>query len=121
LKYEKLHSKSLQRLRKAEGVEVAFVSGGEAVYDPEMDEYTETPEGSSVVGLAVELPGNPEEYAALDLLLYRPITLFFVPYTHGEAPGHASHVFWAGKDRAIKQSFPVRPDGVYIGARLILV
>jgi hypothetical protein len=121
MSYVAVHAKALNRMRSKQAVTVTFVGPVEGEYDPETDTYLPPGEDRSVMGLALELPGNAEEYAALELILQRPITLFFVPFARGAAPAHDSQVLWAGEARAIKQSFPVRPDGIYIGARLILV
>jgi hypothetical protein len=75
----------------------------------------------TITGYAVELPGDPEEYAALELIQRNPATLFFVPDHPLQADMIGLFVEWAGRTRIVDKRFPIRPTGVMIAARLIVL
>lgn len=102
--YVAKHTKALQKVRD-NGAPVTF-----------SQPYPAT---GNITGQAVELPGDPEEYQALELIGQEPITLFFVPDVFGDSPALRSVVPWAGKDRVVARIFPIRPDGTMIAARVV--
>lgn len=111
--------KQARRVVNTKGAAVAFSVVGEGDYNDETDEF-EPPVNSSVPGLAVEVPGDPEEYERLGLIKANPVTLIFVPDTIGQAPPLHSHVSWAGTRRIVQSVLPYRPAGVVAAARVVL-
>jgi hypothetical protein len=73
-----------------------------------------------VEGDAVEVMGNPEEYIGMDLVRSEPVTLLFVPNQLNALPGLGAVAHWAGTDRTVQATYPIRPQGVGLAARLIL-
>lgn len=100
--------------------------GTDVVFNPsDSDTYSgsgEWTDGASdtIAGKAVEIPGDPAEYEPLELIGKDAATLMFVPTTIGSIPQQGFTATWAGKVRTVKQSFPFRPAGVAIMAKVIL-
>jgi hypothetical protein len=118
--------KYLQMLEKvtSKGADVSFDEGkAESTFDPLTDTFTghATAPPTAVTGKAVEIPGDPEEYAVLQLIAQSPATLLFVPDRMGQTPADNSICLWGGVLRSVKQVFPIRPAGTVIGARVICV
>lgn len=119
MSFEGKHSDALAKVRRY-GAPVSFDTTTPGEYNPATDTQ-EDPVVSSVAGHAVETPGDPEEYEVLELIGTGAVTLMFVPTVYGETPKLGSTAHWAGALRTVKQIFPIRPDGVLIAARVILV
>lgn len=119
MNYTAKHAQALKKVER-DGVAVEFKRSTPGVYNPETDTHS-PPTEQSVLGFAVELPGDPEEYAELELIPLEPVTLLFVPEVMGETPMQNGQVYWAGKTRTVKQIFPYRPAGVLLAARVIVV
>ena len=117
--YVAKHSSALAKVRDA-GVLVSFDTVTPGVYDPTTDTQ-DPPVRSSVEGYAVEIPGDPEEYKALELIPAHPITLMFVPNVLGETPVIGSTITWAGELRTVNQQFPIRPAELTIASRVIAI
>lgn len=117
--YVALHASLLQRLKKlGTAVTVGSADSG-AVYNPSTDSWT----GGAVndiPGFAVEVPGDPEEYQTLELITAQPATLLFVPVTFDSTPALGMGVTWAGTARTVRAVRPIRPDGRFVGGRLLL-
>lgn len=118
--FRRTHARVLRSLQ-GRGAAVRFsagVTGG--VYDPQTDTWS----GGQVVaveGIAVEVPGDLQEYEALEVIGKGATTLTFVPTTFGQAPGKGSAVQWAGRTRTVRAVRPVQPAGQAIAARVVLV
>jgi hypothetical protein len=118
--YVAKHAKALAKLQE-DGVPVVFVDEviDASHYNPLTDGQTD-PTVESVPGNAVEIPGNPEEYEKLELIVYQTITLLFVPTVMGQTPKIGNRVVWAGELRTVKYHFPIRPAGVLIADRVLI-
>lgn len=92
--------------------------GGGGTYDPDAG-WQENPE-AGVNGKAVELPGEAQEYEALELIGTDAVTLLFVPTVMGELPRLGYDGTWAGKVRTVRQVFPIRPAGTALLARVVM-
>jgi hypothetical protein len=117
--YTQKHLDALEKVTE-KGAPVSFDAEGTGAYDELTDTEVEVP-GSSVAGFAVEIPGNADEYEALELIGHEAVTLFFVPTVMGQKPAKNSKVNWAGALRTVKENFPIRPAGVYFAGRIIVV
>jgi|SRR5690606_12254112 len=117
--YEAKHAKALKKVQNG-GAPVTFTKTVPGSYDPVTQEHTQ-PSEITVSGSAVEIPGDPEEYAASDLIPRNPVTLIFVPAERGQELEQNMVCEWAGLNRSVFQRFPIRPDGVVIATRVILV
>lgn len=101
------------------GADVVFDTTSTESFD-ETAEAAET-NASSITGKAVEVPGDPEIYAGLELIHSEPVTLIFIPSVIGSIPPLGSTVAWAGVVRTVRDRMPYRPAGIAVAARLILV
>lgn len=117
--YSPVHAKALQKVQD-KGAPAVFYLRDPGDYDPDQDKYPDPSETGTVEGSAVELPGDPEEYAAMDLIPTAVLTLFFVPDTFGEAPPLSAVILWAGAKRTVRAIIPIRPAGELIAARVIV-
>lgn len=115
-----LYAKALGKLKARGAIAVAFTVVTPGAFDP-LTETDSPPTSSTVSGWAVELPGDPEEYAAMELIGTEAITLMFAPDTLGDKPPLGSSIEWAGAARTVKQTFPIRPFGDLVAAKVILI
>lgn len=116
--YVAKHARALEKLEEA-GVAVSFRVSTPGEYNELTDEIGE-PTITSVDGRAVEIPADPEEYEARNLILSQTITLFFVPTVMGELPDQHSTVAWAGSLRTVSALIPIRPAEVVIAAKVMV-
>lgn len=114
---ERLHTAVLKTVRN-KGTAVTVTRASDEVYD-ETDSVA-SGSSSDISGYAVEILGDPEEYAATELVGSAPATLWFVPETPGSLPTLRSTVPWAGETKTVRAAYPVRPDGTGIAARLVV-
>ena len=117
--YTEKHSKALAKIQARRGVQVTLTSETPSSFNAETDELETTP--VSVKCYAIELPGDPNEYATNGLTESDPATLFIVPVTYGERPRLHSVVEWAGRERVVRRLFPYQPDGTFLAARVLVV
>jgi hypothetical protein len=75
---------------------------------------------ATISGTAVGVPGDPDEYEALGLVLSKARTLVFVPDTAGEYPDERYAIVWAGESYDVKSSRPTAPNGTALAARVVL-
>lgn len=118
-KYATDHASALTDVTEA-GAAVTFSKTTPGTYTESTDSWS-TPVTTSCPMSAVEVPGDDQEYAALDLIQMNPVTLFAVPTTFGDLPTLDMTGTWAGAGRSIKKIRPLRPDGTVIGAFLVCV
>lgn len=92
------------------GAIVTFTRGGAAVYDPATDTWTG---GSStpVSGVAVQIDGNPDRFAALSLVLVNPVTLLVAAQGLTITPRPGDAMLWAGLTYTVKDVKPTAPAG----------
>lgn len=99
------------------GADLLFVAGGgsQPVYDPVTDEWT-NPGGTttSVGGKAVQVAGDPDRYAALNLVLVNPVTLLVAAKNLTTKPKVGMQVAWAGELYTVRDVEPTAPDGTAI-------
>lgn len=112
------YSRALTKTRK-NGAAVTFQLEIPGTHIPATDTFT-SPSTVTVPGFAVEIPGDPEEYAQYGLTIEQAITLFFVPYPSGVKPELQSTLVWSGTKYTLAYVVPIRPDGDFLGGRLIL-
>ncbi len=81
---------------------------------------------TTIVGTGVEVPGSPERYAALGLILSTMPTLLFRPTATGLRANTADFVqpgdglTWAGKAYTVKDVDATAPDGFVLEARIVI-
>lgn len=115
--YAAKHAQAYARLAK-DGAEVTFKAGSEGTYNPD-GSWTDNAV-ANVAGNAAELPGEVQEYEALELIGKDAVTLLFVPATIGQLPGLGYAATWRGKTRTVRRVAPIAPAGVAIMARVVL-
>lgn len=98
---------------KRKGGKITFAGGGAPVYDPITDQWSGG-SATSVVGSAVQVPGDPDRMAALSLVLVNPVTLLVAASGLSIVPQPGGTFTWAGKTYTIKFCEPVAPDGTPI-------
>ena len=93
-------------------------------YDAATGTYT-SPVTTTITGSAIEVKGNPQQYAALGLTQSGAPTLLFTP-TDYELQSYTDEfvlpgdqVEWNGQPFTVKAVFPIAPDGIVIMARVI--
>lgn len=116
MSYATDHADALADVTEA-GTAVTFSLTSPGTYDATTETYSGG-STTSCAGYAVEMEGDPKEYA--DLITQNPATLFFTPSTFGDLPLIDSVGTWAGLSRTVKRIFPLRPDGTVIAARLVV-
>jgi len=103
----------------AAGVPVTFSRVGLLVYDATSDNsYPAAP--TLIAGYAVRVKGNPLKYQALSLVQSEAPALLFAPSVLGGLPLPGDTVTWAGADYTARDVEPEAPDGVAIGATVIV-
>lgn len=75
---------------------------------------------ATVAGYAVRVRGKPLTYQALALIESESPTLEFIPNVYGQLPALNSTAVFGGKSYATADVEPIAPDGVAIGARVIV-
>jgi hypothetical protein len=109
-KYDAVSARALATIAR-KGAAVAFSVVTIGVSDPS----TGLPPSSTTsvaTGSAVEIPGDPDVYAAFNLVLLNPITLLVAAKNLGVTPAPGMAIAWASKSYTIKLATPVSPDGV---------
>lgn len=92
------------------------------VHDPDTDEISII--DTAVLGLAVKVRGEPEQYRTLELVETDAPTLMFVPKVYGDRVDVGDLVTWpptGGREHTVRACFHVEPDGVVIASRVIVV
>lgn len=108
---------SFAGLLARKGAPVVFSHGTSGTYDAATDITT----GGSVVevtGTAMQIDGNPEQYAALGLIQSENPTLLFRPAVIGVLPVLGSTVAWGGETLTVKDVEPLAMNGVATAARV---
>lgn len=117
--YAATHAKALRKIRD-KGAPVVFIRYVPGTMSEVTDRFTE-PSEVRVPGSAVEIPGDPEEYVNLELILSQPSTLLFAPDTYGARPEAEMTIDWAGVTKTVKYVFPFQPAGTPFMARVLVV
>jgi hypothetical protein len=101
------------------GASVTFTQATPGVYDETTDTFTG---GATVTvaGSAVEVGGDPNVYAALELVQSEAPTLLFSSSTYGALPALGASVTWGGAVYTVRSVDTVAPDGVAILATIVV-
>lgn len=108
---------SLAGVVARKGAPVTFTHATPGTYDPATDRIT----GGSVetvTGVAMQIEGNPEQYAALGLIQSENPTLLFKPTTVGQMPVLGSTVVWGADTLTVKDVEPEAMNGTAKSARV---
>jgi hypothetical protein len=117
MSYTAVHARALLQVKR-KGAPVTFTLSNAGVPNG----LTGVPTGaasSSVAGHAVQTPGNPERYRALQLVETHAITLIFAPSTRPQMPALGATFTFGGVKWTVKAVDPVAPDGDGIVATVI--
>lgn len=90
-----------------------------ATYDSNSDTPAAPPNETTVSGMAVE-DSAEQTYAPSSQVQTATRTLLFVPTTYGELPEPGATCTWAGDGATIVSVDPIAPNGVPIGARVVI-
>ena len=103
----------------AKGADVTFRVETPGEHDPLTETWGE-PTFTDITGKAAEIPGDPEEYAQLDLSLETVLTILFAPTVYDTAPPVGSTVVWAGVKRTVQKRVLYRPAEEILGAKVFV-
>ena len=101
------------------GASVTFTQQTPGVYDEATDTFTGAAT-VTVAGSAVEVGGDPNVYAALELVQSEAPTLLFSSSTYGALPALGASVTWGGAVYTVRSVDAVAPDGVAILATIVV-
>lgn len=101
------------------GAAVTFTLTTPGTYDSTTDTYS-APSTASIVGSAVRVAGDPQQYKALELVEEEAPTIFFTPTTFGQLPAPGYSVTWGGLTFVTRAVRPISPDGTAIAARIVV-
>lgn len=101
------------------GASVTFTQQTPGVYDAATDTFTGAAT-VTVAGSAVEIPGDADVYAALELVLLQARTLLFGASTYGAAPALGASVTWGGAVYTVRSVDGVSPDGNAIISTIVV-
>lgn len=90
-------------------------------YDESTDRMTSVT--TSVTGSGTQIKGDPHIYKALGLRLWEAPTLLFGATTYGDVPAPGDTVTWpatGGSVYTVRDVQPIAPDGVVIGAHVVI-
>lgn len=98
------------------GADVVFVDldEGSGAYNPLTDTWSGGPTATAVTGAAVEVPGDPDRFAALGLVLANPVVLLVAATGLEITPAPGMAFTWGGVTYTIKNVEKVAPDGVTV-------
>lgn len=104
---------------------ITFTRQSPGTLDPSTGTWT-TPPATTITGSAIQVRGNPQRYAALELILSTMPTLLFTPTSYGLRAFTAEFVMpgdtvvWNGVTFTVRDIDPVAPDGFVIVARIVV-
>lgn len=101
------------------GAAVTFSGGTAGTYDP----ATDTTSGGSVAtitGHAMQVAGDPDLYARLQLIESDNPTLLFSPDTPGMIPVLGMTVAWGNETLTVKNVTPLAMNGTPTAARIVV-
>jgi hypothetical protein len=108
---------SLASVLARKGAPVTFTHSTPGTYDAGTDTST-PPTTVTVTGLAMQIDGDPEAYAALGLIQSENPMLLFKPDTRGVMPVLGSTVVWGGEPFIVKDVETLAMAGVATAARV---
>lgn len=101
------------------GASVTFTQQTPGVYNEATDTFTGAAT-VTVAGSAMEIAGDPDTYAALELVQSEAPTLLFSASTYGALPGLGASVTWGGAAYTVRSVDALAPDGVAILATIVV-
>lgn len=101
------------------GASVTFTQQTPGVYDAATDTFTGAAT-VTVAGSAVEIPGDPDTYAALELVLLQARTLLFSASTYAALPALGASVTWGSAVFTVRSVDSVAPDGNAIISTIVV-
>lgn len=111
-KYDAVATRALATIaRKGSPVTFGATTGG--TYNPLTDTWSGGT-ASAITGQAVQIEGDPDRFAALNLVLVNPVTLLVAAKDLDVAPEPGMTFTWASKVYTIKDVDPTAPDGVAV-------
>lgn len=116
--YSVEHASALADIRAA-GTDVTFTLTTPGTHSESTGTFS-TPTTADVTGSALEVAGDPRQYAELGLTSHQSATLLFAPDTYGDTPSLNAQVLWGSDLYTVKAVKPLRPDGTAILARVVV-
>jgi hypothetical protein len=110
---------SLRGILMRKGAAVTFSHGTPGTYDP----ATDTTTGGSVAtvaGYAMQIAGDPDLYARLQLIESDNPTLLFKPDTPGQMPALGATVPWGDETLTVKNVTANAMNGTKTEARIVV-
>lgn len=101
------------------GASVTFTQQTPGVYDEASDVFTGATT-VTVTGSAMEVGGDPDVYAALELIQREARTLLFSSSTYASVPALGASVTWGGAVYTVRSVDAVSPDGNAIISTIVV-
>lgn len=101
------------------GAAVTFTLTAPGTYTESTDTFS-AGSTTTVAGYAVEVPGDPRAYAALELIQRDARTLLFASSTYGSTPGLGATLTWAGATFTVRSVQRVAPDGTAVVSTVVV-
>lgn len=118
MNYTADHAGALADLTEA-GAAVTFTLTSPGMYSEATDTFASSGV-TTVAGYAIEVPGDPRQYAALELIQRDARTLLFAPSTVGSTPALGAALTWAGATFTVQSVQRVAPDGTAILSTVVV-
>jgi hypothetical protein len=112
-KYDAVAERTLKVIAK-KGGDVVFpgaIPGVPGVYNPLSDTWTGGTGATDATGKAVQIPDDPERFAAIGLVTQNPVTLLVAAKNLGITPTPGRAFTWASRTYTIKDVEAVDPAG----------
>lgn len=105
----------------AQGASITFTNPQTAAtYQSATDTPNSPAIQATVAGVAMQDPGDQQAYVPNTVKQGETLKLLFVPSTYGEFPQPGATAAWAGNDYSLASLEAIAPDGVALGAHVVL-
>jgi len=109
--YDAVAQRALAAITRKGGPVTFPGTGTPPTYDPATDTWSGGAAGADVVGRAVQIDGDPDRFAALNLVLVNPVTLMVAASGLTVTPAVGMLFTWGGLTYSLKDKEEVKPDG----------
>lgn len=112
-KYDQVAKRTLAVIAKKGGAVVfpGVLPGTPPTYNPLTDTWSGGTGATDATGKAVQIPDDPERFAAIGLVTQNPVTLLVAAKNLGFTPAPGMRFRWASRDATVKDVEAVDPAG----------
>ena len=111
-RYDRAVTLALKAITQKGGPIVFPGAGTPPVYNRATDTWSGGVAGSDVIGQAIQIPDNPERFAALNLAIVNPVTIMVAGSGLTITPLVGMPFVWGTRSYVIKDVESLAPDGV---------